>query len=198
MAITPWEPPATPERAGEPPTEPQPPLQGPRRVRAGGTAGGGPEGTLAFDEGSVLGSGEDEPVVGRDDQAGDGQLVPPQHADAARIRRPHLWGQRDVSRAAPAREKGPGPASPRPGSPPAPGTHFSGDQALQPPLLLELGKKRGGSAEAAPAPREGAAAPARPPAHHVLLQPVADQIRRLRLLLLLLRRPFLLCGGDGA
>lgn len=36
---------------------------------------------------------------------------------------------------------------------------------------------------------------ARPPAHHVLLEPVADEIRRLEFLLLL--RPLLLCGGTG-
>lgn len=65
-------------------------LQGPRRVQAGGTASRGPKGTLAFDEGAVLGSGKDEPVIRRNDQAGDGQLVPPQHADAGWIRRLHL------------------------------------------------------------------------------------------------------------
>lgn len=105
-----------------------------------------PRRTLAFDEGAVLGSRKNEFVIRRDDEAGDRQLVSPQHTDPGWIWRLYLQEEQGVSWArespstapclpqgASTREKG--LSVPRAGScslaPPAePGTHIFGDQAL--------------------------------------------------------------------
>lgn len=160
--------------------EAKPPREHPQscscRAQAGVKASHSPKETLAFDEGAVLGSRKDEPVIWRDDQAGDRQLVPPQHADAGWIRRLHLQGEQNVSWAAPA--PFPGMGVPEHGTLSSPGcqqlalqvgegpwsrswhgTPSAGHLHLWRPGAAagpsaRAGEEAGGSAEAAAAPRE--------------------------------------------
>lgn len=76
-----------------------------------GTASHSPRGTLAFDEGAVLGSRKNKSVIRRDDEAGNRQLVPPQHTDPGWIWRLYLQEEQDVSWA--AQDPSPGTGAPQ-------------------------------------------------------------------------------------